>query len=210
MRVDGADVVDACFGVCHALGDGGVAVVIRGEVGVHAHSSYERPLPSRKADVGEQVGGGDMDGGVVSCCRRAVGQGPGHEVAVYHLSTLEICERGLHREGVCLQPVEEGCFPEEPRVGMLRGVSVSIDESGEEEGISFELNRCCVLPRVLFLYCAQVQLFLYKGDYPILVNTDSALFTDFKFCEGHTVYEWSSVDGPLYCCGGCHGGAVRG
>lgn len=150
-----------------------------------------------------------MDGGVVSRCCRAVGQGPGNKVTIYHFGALEICERGLHREGVCLQPVEESRFPEEPSIRMLRGVSVSIDESGEKERISFELNRRCVLPRVLFLYCAQVQLFLYKGYYSIFVNTDCALFTDLKFCEGHTVYERSRVDSPLYCCGGCHGDAVR-
>ena len=35
-------------------------------------------------------------------------------------------ERGFEREGVRVEPVEEGCFAENARVGVLRGVDVGV------------------------------------------------------------------------------------
>ncbi|KAL9122114.1 MAG: hypothetical protein Q9187_001323, partial [Circinaria calcarea] len=73
--VNGVDVGDGGFGVCERGGGGGVLVVIRVDVGVHVAAADEGALAEAEADVGEQVGGRDVGGGVIGGCGGAVGEG---------------------------------------------------------------------------------------------------------------------------------------
>ena len=64
--------------------------------------------------------------GVVAGCRCAVGEGPGDDAVVDPSGGGEGGERGFQREGVGVEPVEEGRGAEDAGVGVLGGVDVCV------------------------------------------------------------------------------------
>lgn len=76
-----------------------------------------------------------MDGGEVGGCCCAVGEGAVDAAGVDAAGEGEGGEGGFEREGVGVEPVEEGAFAENARVGVLRGVDVGVlREMGVSEG----------------------------------------------------------------------------
>ena len=67
-----------------------------------------------------------MDGGEVGGCRCAVGEGARYAGVVDAAGDGEGCEGGFEREGVGVEPGEEGRFAEEAGVGVLGGVDVRV------------------------------------------------------------------------------------
>jgi sugar lactone lactonase YvrE len=75
-----------------------------------------------EAEVGEEVGGGYVDGGVVGCAGGAVGEGLADGARVDAAGSGWVGELGFAGEGVLVEPVEEGRVAEEAEVGVLGGV----------------------------------------------------------------------------------------
>lgn len=67
-----------------------------------------------------------MDGGEVGGCCCAVGEGAGDAAGVDAAGEGEGGEGGFEREGVGMEPVEEGTFAKDTGVGMLGGVDVGV------------------------------------------------------------------------------------
>jgi hypothetical protein len=78
------------------------------------------------AQVGEQVGGPDVDGGVVGGRGGAVGERLADAASVDLAGLGEVREGGLEREGVSVQPVEQRRLAKDADVGVLRGVEVCV------------------------------------------------------------------------------------
>lgn len=95
---------DCGLGVSDALLGARVAVVVWRE-GVHAAATDEGALAGGEAEVREQVGGGDGDGGVVGGCGGAVGEGAGDDAGVDALGGGEGGEGRFHGKGVGVEPV---------------------------------------------------------------------------------------------------------
>ena len=79
-----------------------------------------------ETDVGEEIGGFDVDGGEVGCCCCAVGEGAVDTAGVDAAGEREGGEGGFEWEGVGVEPVEEGGFAEDAGVGVLGGVDVGV------------------------------------------------------------------------------------
>lgn len=126
-RVDGADVVDGGAGAGEGLVGGLVAVVGRVHVAVvHADAADEGALAGGEAEVGEQVGGLDVEGGVVGGRRGAVGQRAADAARVHAARLGQGRQGGLHRERVLVQPVQQRRLAEDARVRVLRRVDVGV------------------------------------------------------------------------------------
>lgn len=95
---------DCRFRVSDAFLGASIAVIVRCE-GVHAAAADEGALAGGEAEVREQVGGGDGDGGVVGGGGGAVGEGAGDDAGVDALGGGEGGEGGFHGEGVRVEPV---------------------------------------------------------------------------------------------------------
>lgn len=95
---------DCGLGVSNTLVGPSVAVVVRRE-GIHAAAADEGALAGGEAEVREQVGGGDGDGGVVGGGGGAVGEGAGDAASVDALGGGEGGEGGFQGEGVRVEPV---------------------------------------------------------------------------------------------------------
>jgi hypothetical protein len=78
------------------------------------------------AEVGEEVGGGHVDGGVVGGAGGAVGESLVDDAGVDLAGFGEVGEGGLERKGVGVEPVEEGGVAEDAGVGVLRRVDVCV------------------------------------------------------------------------------------
>jgi len=107
-------------------GGGGVFVVVWLNVRVHVAAADEGALAEGMAEGCEMVCGGDVPGGEVGCCGCAVGEGAGDAVGVGAGGGEEGGEGGFEREGVDVEPIEEGGFAEDAGVGELAGVDVGI------------------------------------------------------------------------------------
>ena len=67
-----------------------------------------------------------MEGCEVGGCCCAVGEGAGYAAEVDTAGEGEGGEGGFEREGVGVEPVEEGGFAEDAGIGVLRGVDVGV------------------------------------------------------------------------------------
>lgn len=114
---------------------GGLVAEVLGAHAVHADAADEGALATSFAYVGEEVGGGDVEGGVVGAAGGAVAEGAAYDAVVDGLGAVERAEAGFHGEGVSAEPGEEGAGAEDAGVGVLWGMGVGIDEAGKEEAI---------------------------------------------------------------------------
>lgn len=130
LGIDAPDVRDRRLGRGDRLLGRRVAVVSGAEARVvHADAADQGALAAAEAERGEEVGGGDVDGGVVGGAGGAVGEGAGDDSGVGGAGggvVVVVAERALQGKGVRLEPVEEGGGAEEAGVGVLRGVDVGV------------------------------------------------------------------------------------
>lgn len=124
--VDGVDVRNGDFCVGEGGFGGCVTVVVWGEVGVHADAADEGALASGEADVGEEVGAGDVGRRVVCGCCCAVGEGTGYAGGVDAAGEGKGGEGGFDGVGVGVEPGEEGGFAKDARVGVLGCVDMGV------------------------------------------------------------------------------------
>lgn len=102
------------------------------EGGVHGAAADEGSLAVGEGEAGEVVGAGDGGGGEVGGCCGAVAEGGEDTVGVDAVSEGVGGQGGFEREGVFVQPGEEGGFAEDAGVGELGGVDVCICGFGVE------------------------------------------------------------------------------
>lgn len=105
-RIDGVDVLDR--GLCGGDGrlGGFVSVVVRMNVRIHVASSDKGALASGETDVGENIGARGIDGGVISCCRGAMGEGTSHAAVINHASFFGVGEQKFEGKCVFFEPLE--------------------------------------------------------------------------------------------------------
>lgn len=133
---------DGGVGVLESRVGGFVAVVVLIDAfAVHAHAADEGALAGGVGERGEEVGGGDVDGGVVGCCRGAVAEERGDAAGVDTVGGGEGGERGLEGESVSAEPGEEGGGAENTGVRELRGVGVSIWGWSEGNFLDLQIER---------------------------------------------------------------------
>lgn len=97
--IDAVDVLDALSAPLRGKFDALVAVVL-GAHRVHADSPYKRTLALGFADVGQKVGRGNVDGGVVGGCCGAVGESARDSAVVDMRCAGDVAQRAFEREGV--------------------------------------------------------------------------------------------------------------
>ena len=128
-RVDLFDVVNCLPGGLDGRLGRLVAVVVGVEAGhIHADAADKGTLADGETQVGQHVGGGDVDGGIVGCSGGAVGQSAADNGCVDTAGPLKVLEAGFDGKCVLLEPVEECGFAKDARVGVLRGMDVSVCE----------------------------------------------------------------------------------
>ena len=103
-----------------------VSKVVRIELGVHAYAADERSLTFFETDVCEQICRSDVFGRVVRGGCGTVGQSSRDAGGVDAAGFWEGGEGRLKREGVGVEPVEEGGFAKDADIGVLRGVDVGV------------------------------------------------------------------------------------
>ena len=114
---------------------GGVAVGIRASLRVvHRDLADEGAQPSLQADVDQELVGALVDGAVHHGSRGAVGGEIIKERLVGAPCEAKIGIPGLERKGVTRQPIRERAIKRLPKLRILRGVDVKIDQSGEHVG----------------------------------------------------------------------------
>ncbi|KAI3480283.1 hypothetical protein L1887_57548 [Cichorium endivia] len=115
--------------------------VVDGRIAVHLALADEGALAALIADLGEDLGGLEMQRGVVAC-----GGGARVDETLYdRLVSLAgiscVFEPALTREGDVLEPVEQLVLLTEADVGHLAGVRVGIDEARAEEAAGREASE---------------------------------------------------------------------
>lgn len=144
FRVDGAAVSDDLLVLSYRVFGSAVAVVVRaGAWFVHTYAADEGALAGGVGEGGEEVGRGDVNGGIVGGGGGAVAESAGDEAGVDVAGVGEVVNRALvsvwerkgavrgsetrfQGESVGFEPVEEGGGAKEADIRVLWSMNVSV------------------------------------------------------------------------------------
>lgn len=103
-----------------------IAIIVGVLVAVHADSSYKGTLPLFVRDLRQKVCGWDVHRAIVRRGGGAMGKTAGDCTFVDVCGAIYRRKGRLYGVGICLQPGKKCRATEKARVGVLRGVSVSV------------------------------------------------------------------------------------